>query len=129
MLVALGRSIPSSSNRLRTSAMPSRVGVGSSKYSRSAASARPISTEVSTVQAQFGSIRSGTSGPKALRMAWIASISWSGGSTPGLELDALEAEAVEELPRLVAQSVRVHGLAEHVLPRASSPSPPPPACL
>ena len=72
-----------------TSAMPSMPGVGSSRYSTMPSSCSPTLIEVGTVQAVFGSSRSGWSG-NASRSALIAATSSSGWKTPPLSLIAVK---------------------------------------
>ena len=72
-----------------TSAIPSRPGVGSSRYSRMPASPEATLTEVCGVQAALGSRRSGIPG-NAAASASIAAISSSGANTPPLSLTAVK---------------------------------------
>ncbi|GAA2311619.1 hypothetical protein Scani_61130 [Streptomyces caniferus] len=80
MFVASGRGVPAATSAIR--AVPL---VGSSRYSRTSRSSSATSSEVRTLQAPLGSMRSGCPGNSAAS-ARTAAISCAGAKTPPLSL-------------------------------------------
>ena len=107
-------SMASFRNRRRTSAMPSSVAVGSSRYppfESSARNSRPTQTEVSTDHAQLGSIRSGYFGPNSSRNALMVSISALFKTTPGASKGATSPSPTtspQETATLLARAYQLH---------------------
>ncbi len=80
MFVASGSGVPAATSAIR--AVPL---VGSSRYSRTSPSSSATSSDVRTLQAPLGSIRSGCPG-KAAASARMAATSCAGAKTPPLSL-------------------------------------------